>query len=76
MYSRMLRDLDTRLYIEGMGGMYFNEDSWADLRPDWKPFDKEKAYYKIAEIAEKRNYWEKVRCGIIQRPKPSWIPEK
>ncbi len=74
MYSRMLRDLECGNYVEGMGGMYFNEDSWSHVRPEWQPFGKEEAYHKIAEIAENYNYWEKVRCGINHRIKPSWMP--
>jgi glycosyltransferase involved in cell wall biosynthesis len=74
-YARMLRDLDNKNYVRGMGGFYFNEDSWSHVRPEWEKFDKEEAYYQILEIAENKNHWEKVRCGIIKKPRPSWLPK-
>jgi len=73
MYSRLLRDLKNNNYIEGMGGYYCNEDSWSHIRPEWKKFSKEDAYYKVVEIADKNNYWEQVRCGMIGRQKPDWM---
>ena len=72
-YSRMLRDLDNKNFVRGMGSFYFNEDSWSHLRPEWEKFGKEEAYHEFCRIADTKNYWEKVRCGIIQKPKPSWI---
>ena len=56
-----------------MGGYYCNEDSWSHIRPEWKKFSKEDAYYKVVEIADKNNYWEQVRCGMIGRQKPDWM---
>jgi glycosyltransferase involved in cell wall biosynthesis len=72
-YSRMLRDLDNKNFVRGMGSFYFNEDSWSHTRPEWEKFGKEEAYHELSRIVETKNYWEKVRCGIIQKPKPSWI---
>ena len=73
MYSRILQDLKNCMYVDGMGGFYCNEDSWSQVRPDWKKFDKETAYHKIVEIVEKHNYWEKVRCGVISTERPRWM---
>jgi hypothetical protein len=56
-----------------LGSFYFNEDSWSHTRPEWEKFGKEEAYHELSRIVETKNYWEKVRCGIIQKPKPSWI---
>jgi len=70
----MLRDLDNNNFIRGMGSFYFNEDSWSHIRPEWEKFGREEAYDEIFRIVEIKNYWEKVRCNIIPKPRPSWIP--
>ena len=64
--SRMIRDLNYGMYLEGTGDMYLNEDSFKFVKPDYQPFDKEIAYNLAANLCERRNYWERKRKERIQ----------
>ena len=66
MESRMIRDLNYGVYIQGTGDVYINEDSMAHNRPQFEPFGPEEAYQAMYEIRMKRNYWENVRGQMIQ----------
>jgi glycosyltransferase involved in cell wall biosynthesis len=64
--SRIVRDLNYGMYIEGTGEMYFNEDSYKFVRPDYEPFDIEVAYRVLADLCERRNRWETRRKQEIK----------
>jgi hypothetical protein len=64
--ARMIRDLNYGMYIEGTGEMYFNEDSYKFVRPEYQPFDKEIAYKVVADLAERRNFWESKRKEVVR----------
>lgn len=66
MESRMIRDLNYGVYIQGTGDVYINEDSMAHNRPQFEPFGPEEAYRAMYEIRMKRNYWEDVRAQMAQ----------
>tara|TARA_R100000808_G_scaffold2804_3_gene10532 strand:- start:57072 stop:58712 length:1641 start_codon:yes stop_codon:yes gene_type:complete len=66
MESRMVRDLNYGVYIEGTGDVYINEDSMAYNRPQFKPFGPEEAYKAMYEIRMKRNYWENIRGNMAR----------
>ena len=62
MEARMTRDLNYRVYIEGTGGMYTNEDALSNIsKPQFQNFDEEIAYHIMASLCERRNYWERLR---------------
>ena len=65
MESRLIRDLNYGFYIEGTGGMYFNEDSMQFARPQFEPFDMETAYNSMLELCSHRNVWEQRRAERI-----------
>ena len=62
MEARMTRDLNYKVYIEGTGGMYTNEDVLSNIsKPQFQNFDEEIAYHIMASLCERRNYWERLR---------------
>ena len=64
--SRLIRDLNYQMFINGMGDAYLNEDSFKFLKPLYEPFDREKAYDMIAELCELKNFWEKKRKEYVK----------
>tara|TARA_Y100000361_G_scaffold43849_1_gene37869 strand:- start:6575 stop:8212 length:1638 start_codon:yes stop_codon:yes gene_type:complete len=64
--SRLIRDLNYQMFINGMGDAYLNEDSFKFLKPLYEPFDREKAYDMMADICELKNFWENKRKEIIR----------
>ena len=67
--SRLIRDLNYQMFINGMGDAYLNEDSFKFLKPLYEPFDREKAYDMMADICELNNFWEEKRQGIKEHVK-------
>ena len=59
--SRLIRDLNYGMYLEGTAGMYLNEDSAHSLKPSYQPFNEEIAYKSMASLCNRRNYWEQIR---------------
>ena len=59
--SRLIRDLNYGMFINGMGEMYFNEDSYKFVKPEFEQFGKEEAYNMMANLCERRNHWETAR---------------
>jgi len=59
--SRLIRDLNYQMFINGMGDAYLNEDSFKFLKPLYEPFDREKAYDMMVELCEVKNFWEEKR---------------
>ena len=64
--SRLIRDLNYAMFINGMGDAYLNEDSFKFLKPLYEPFDRQKAYDMMADICELKNFWENKRKEVIQ----------
>jgi len=64
--SRLIRDLNYQMFINGMGDAYLNEDSFKFLKPLYEPFDREKAYHMMADICELKNFWENKRKEVIR----------
>ena len=67
--SRLIRDLNYQMFINGMGDAYLNEDSFKFLKPLYEPFDREKAYDMMVELCEVKNFWEAKREGIKEQLK-------
>ncbi|MAF24386.1 hypothetical protein CL634_02190 [bacterium] len=67
MEARLIRDLSYGIYVEGVGDLYFNEDSHRMIQPDFQKFDREIAYNIMLELCENRNRWEKIRYENIVR---------
>ena len=72
--ARLIRDLNYGVFIEGTGSLYFNEDSYAYGRPAFREFNLQEAYNQLSEIRDRKNYWEQRRTGMIQEPRPPWMP--
>ncbi|MAF25657.1 hypothetical protein CL634_08825 [bacterium] len=64
--SRMVRDLNYGMYIQGTGGMYLNEDSYGFVKPDFQSFGVEEAYNMMASLCVRRNEWEQRRMESVQ----------
>ena len=66
MAMRMVRDLNYGVYTEGAGGVYYNDGSLLSTSPKNKFFDQEEAYKQMWELANRKKYWEEIRC------RPKW----
>ena len=64
--SRLSRDLNYGMYINGTGEMYLNEDSYKFVRPIFEPFGKDEAYNMMLSLCNRRNDWEKLRKQHIK----------
>lgn len=58
--ARLTRDLNYGLTLAGGPGQYENDDTMAN-RPQWKPFNRKKAFEYIMNLCNKNNYWEQRR---------------
>lgn len=70
---RMLRDLNYGEAIRGTGDVFFNEASYLSVNNKYAPFRHQDAAQNFTRLAEKRNYYERLRMGIIKEPKPEFI---
>jgi glycosyltransferase involved in cell wall biosynthesis len=70
MSSRLVRDLNYGVSTEGHGGTYYNDGSLLSTSPKNKRFVEEDAYKEMLILAERKNYWEKIRS------KPHWSFDK
>ena len=64
--SRLMRDLNWGIHIQGTGEMYLNEDSYAFVKPDYQKFTIEEAFNMMAGLCARRNEWEKTRVEIVR----------
>ena len=64
--SRVIRDLNYGMYINGTGDMYLNEDSYKFVKPQFEEFGKEEAYNMMANLCKRRNHWEMARKEQIK----------
>ena len=61
MFTRLVRDLNYEAYIEGIGGLYYNEQSFIFSQGQYEPFNREIAYNQMAHLCHRRNQWEQKR---------------
>ena len=64
--SRLVRDLNYGISIQGTGDMYLNEDSYGFVKPDFQKFTVEEAYSMMAFLCARRNEWEQTRIENIR----------
>ena len=64
MELRMLRDVTFGAASRGIGGMYFNEEAQQFVRPTYEQFTRRDAYNTMRGLGERKNHWERIRCGI------------
>jgi|TARA_R110000765_G_scaffold64510_1_gene125309 glycosyltransferase involved in cell wall biosynthesis len=64
--SRLIRDLNYGMYINGTGDLYLNEDSYKFIKPAFEKFEKEEAYNMMVGLCLRRNKWELARSQSIQ----------
>jgi hypothetical protein len=62
--SRLLRDLNYGMYIQGTGEMYLNEDSYKFIKPVYEKFEKQEAYNMMVGLCNRRNQWEAARSKL------------
>lgn len=67
---QLSRDIQNGFTQITFGGSCINEDSIVGSRIRARPFGPKDMLNMLASMCEKRNYWEKVRCGLIQRRMP------
>ena len=64
--SRLIRDLNYGMFINGTGDSYLNEDSYKFIKPAFEKFEKEEAYNMMNGLCLRRNKWESARSQSIQ----------
>ena len=70
---RMLRDLNYGETIRGGTDVIFNEFAILASHSRYQPFSYQQAIENFVKLAERRNYYEKLRVGMIQEPMPDFI---
>lgn len=58
MESRLIRDLNYGLALDGMAGLYHNEQSHGFSKPVYQPFSRKDAYDKMLTLCNRRNLWQ------------------
>ena len=64
--SRLIRDLNYGMYINGTGELYLNEDSQKFVKPVYELFGKDEAYNMMVRLCNRRNEWEEIRKKLIK----------
>lgn len=70
---RMLRDLNYGETIKGGSDINFNESAILSSHSRYQPFSYSHAIQNFVKLAERRNYFEKLRAGLLQEPLPDFI---
>jgi len=70
---KFLKDLNYGEAIRGTGDVMFNEASYLAVANKYQPFTHRHAAENFVALAEKRNYFEKLRVGLITEPTPEFI---
>lgn len=65
MHTRLLRDLNYGVYLEGTAGMYYNEQSQLFSNNQYSDFSREKAYEMMHALSNRRNAWEQARAKKV-----------
>lgn len=73
MGSRILRDLNYGEAIKGTGDVFFNEASYLSHNQRFQKFTHDDAIQSFIRLAQKRNYYEQLRMGMIKEPMPEFI---
>lgn len=63
MELRLIRDLNNGVTLGGTGGMFFNENSQAYIKPKFTEFGRKEAYEHMVSMCKRRNFWEKKRVS-------------
>lgn len=63
--SRIIRDLNYGVKMEGMGGLYYNEQAHMFSKPKFIPFNRETAYNEMVKLCERRNMAEQARWASL-----------
>jgi glycosyltransferase involved in cell wall biosynthesis len=64
--SRLIRDLNYGMFINGTGELYLNEDSYKFVKPQFEEFGMKEAYNLMANLCQRRNHWEITRKERIR----------
>ena len=64
--SRLIRDLNYGMFINGTAEMYLNEDSYKFVKPIYEKFEKQEAYNMMRGLCLRRNQWESTRSESVQ----------
>lgn len=70
---KFLRDLNYGEAIKGTGELMYNEASYLSHNNKYQNFSHQDAAQNFARLAEKRNYFEKLRVGMITEKVPDYI---
>lgn len=65
MHTRMLRDLNYEVHLDGIAGQYYNEQSQLFNQAQYQPFDRKMAYDMMLNLCNRRNHWEMVRKNTL-----------
>lgn len=76
MIMMMLRDLNYGQYVVGHTPSQYNDFSFGKEDSVFSTFNQQIAYQKILEIANVRNYWEQMRCGLREKPTSNFIENR
>lgn len=74
--TSLINDLNQGVSVKNEGSLYFNELSLISNRQQYAKFSPKELVNQLVRIREKRNQYEKWRCGIEQWGTPSFIRNK
>ena len=67
MATRLLRDLNNGISFQSGHNLFYNEESFAFTRNEINLFGREKAHYLLFQMAQRRNHWERMRIGELNK---------
>lgn len=70
---RMLRDLNYGRIVTGAPNIHYDELSFMHSKGTFMPFTRQDLLNRLKDLCERRNYWERRRCGIDCPPKPFFV---
>lgn len=73
---KWLKDLNYGEAIKGTAEIIFNEASFITTNQRHMRFTHKEFVENLVRMAEKRNYFERLRLGLLKEPKPYWIIRK
>lgn len=65
--ARLIRDLNYGVHLEGIAGLYYNEQSQLFTQSQYHPFNREIAYNKMVQLCNRRNQWEQRRIQTLNQ---------
>lgn len=72
---KILRDLNYGEAIKGTGDVIFNEACYLASHARYAPFNHKKAYDNFIKLAERRNFFERLRTGQSKELTPYYIKQ-